>query len=100
MASTSSGVWLDDFFAGFTAYYLTSLPMLMGVFFAVSLEQTAVSGGDLVSACFHMASQGRFAAVIFVNYLVLGRMLARSSSLVVVTVCTTLALYIFTRTFL
>lgn len=47
-----------------------------------------------------MASQGRFAAVVIVNYLVLGRMLARSSSVVVAALCTALALFIFTFTFL
>lgn len=47
-----------------------------------------------------MASHGRFAAVVVVNYLVLGRMLARSSPLLVAALCTTLALFLFTFTFL
>jgi hypothetical protein len=52
MKVSSSGEWFEDFFAGFAAYYLTSLPVLAGVFFAVSFEQSAVSGGDPVAACF------------------------------------------------
>jgi hypothetical protein len=47
-----------------------------------------------------MAAHGRFAAVVVVNYVVLGRMLARSSSVIVATLCTTLALFIFMFTFL
>jgi hypothetical protein len=47
-----SGEWLDDFLAGFMAYYLTSLPVLAGVFFGVGFEQPKDSGGDPVSACF------------------------------------------------
>jgi hypothetical protein len=47
-----------------------------------------------------MASHGRFAAVVVVNYLVLGRMLARSSSVIVAALCVTLALFLFTFIFL
>jgi hypothetical protein len=52
MKASSGSEWLDDFFAGFMAYYLTSLPVLAGVFFGVSFEQPPVTGGDPVSACF------------------------------------------------
>ena len=47
-----------------------------------------------------MASHGRFAAVVVVNYLVLGRMLARTSPLVVAAFCVGLALFLFAFTFL
>jgi hypothetical protein len=45
-----------------------------------------------------MASHGRFAAVVVVNYLVIGRILARASPLVVAAVCSTLALGMFILT--
>ena len=47
-----------------------------------------------------MASHGRFAAVVVVNYLVLGRMLARSSFVVVMVIWATLAVFLFMSTFL
>lgn len=47
-----------------------------------------------------MAAHGRFTAVVVVNYLVLGRLLARRSPLVLVTLCSALAVFIFTLTFL
>jgi hypothetical protein len=47
-----------------------------------------------------MASHGRFAAVVVVNYLVFGRMLARSSPLALAALCSALALFLFTFTFL
>jgi hypothetical protein len=53
MKTSSRGEWLDDFLAGFMAYYVTSLPVLAGVFLAVSFEQPLGFIGDPVSACFH-----------------------------------------------
>jgi|SRR5579884_1481298 len=53
MASTSSGEWFDDCFAGLAAYYLTSLPVFASVFFAISFGTPASSGSDPISACFH-----------------------------------------------
>ncbi len=47
-----------------------------------------------------MASHGRFAAVVVVNYLVLGRMFARLSSSIVAAWCVGLALFLFVFTFL
>jgi hypothetical protein len=47
-----------------------------------------------------MASHGRFAAVVVVNYLVIGRGVARSSPLVLAAICATLALFLFIFTYL
>ncbi|MGH7222692.1 MAG: hypothetical protein ACRELF_05665, partial [Gemmataceae bacterium] len=57
MASTSRGEWFDDFLAGLTAYYLTSLPVLLGVLFGVDFprpgEGRSAPHPDLASACVH-----------------------------------------------
>jgi len=57
MASTSRGEWLDDFFAGFMAYYLTSLPVFVGILFGVDFPrpvgESFIPRPDLVSACVH-----------------------------------------------
>lgn len=47
-----------------------------------------------------MASHGRFAAVVVVNYLVLGRLLARCTPVTIAALCTSLALFFFTFAFL
>lgn len=47
--------WIDDCFAGFTAYYLTSLPVFLGLLLGIDFprrgEDLAVPPADLVSAC-------------------------------------------------
>jgi hypothetical protein len=53
MRPSSSSEWVDDFFTGFLAYYLTSLPVLLGVFLGISFVQPMDPVGDPVSACFH-----------------------------------------------
>jgi hypothetical protein len=57
MSSASLGEWLDDCFAGFTAYYLTSLPVLAGIMFGVDFPRPSRSPStpplDFVTACFH-----------------------------------------------
>ncbi|HEY7152978.1 MAG TPA: hypothetical protein VH575_03365, partial [Gemmataceae bacterium] len=57
MKASSGGEWLDDFFAGFTAYYLTSLPVLLGVLFGADFPRPAGSHStphpDLISVCVH-----------------------------------------------
>lgn len=52
MKTHRGGDWFDDIFAGFTAYYLTSLPVFAGIFFAVSFGQPTDAGDDPVAACF------------------------------------------------
>ena len=57
MKSSSSGEWFDDFFAGFTAYYLTSLPVFLGVLFSVDFPNpsgvNSTPSTDFVTACVH-----------------------------------------------
>lgn len=57
MKVLSSGEWLDDLFAGFIAYYLTSLPVFLAVFFAIDFPHPSVANSsqpsDFVSACVH-----------------------------------------------
>ncbi|MHB1422358.1 MAG: hypothetical protein ACYC3I_04010 [Gemmataceae bacterium] len=57
MKALVSGEWFDDFLAGFTAYYLTSLPVFLGVLFGVDFPHPAEVPSsprpDFVSACFH-----------------------------------------------
>jgi hypothetical protein len=48
----SRSEWSDGFLAGFTAYYLTSLPVLLGVWFGVSFLHPPDVSIDPVSACF------------------------------------------------
>jgi hypothetical protein len=43
MKALVSGEWLDDLLAGFTAYYLTSLPVLLGVLFGIDLPHPAAN---------------------------------------------------------
>jgi hypothetical protein len=47
----AAGEWLDDLVAGLTAYYLTSLPVLLGVWFGVGFLNRDGPGMDPVLAC-------------------------------------------------
>jgi hypothetical protein len=53
----SGGEWFDDSLAGIAAYYLTSLPVLLGILFGAEMPRSAASGAeppaDLISACLH-----------------------------------------------
>jgi hypothetical protein len=53
MKAISGGEWLTDFLAGFTAYYLTSLPVALGVWFGVNFLHPSRGAGapDPVTAC-------------------------------------------------
>jgi hypothetical protein len=57
MKTSSGGEWFDDCFAGFTAYYLTSLPVFLGLLLGIDFprlgEDRSASRPELVSACFH-----------------------------------------------
>ncbi len=48
----SAGEWLDDVLAGLSAYYLTSLPVLLGLWFGVSFLSRDGST-DPIAACVH-----------------------------------------------
>ncbi len=65
MNAPTRGEWLEDCFAGFTAYYLTSLPVFLGLLLGVNLPygagDRAVPPTDLVSACI------RFDAIHYVQ---------------------------------
>jgi hypothetical protein len=56
MKTPAGGEWFDDCFAGFTAYYLTSLPvflaLLLGVDFDSRNAAPSAASADLVSTCF------------------------------------------------
>jgi hypothetical protein len=45
------GEWLDDIVAALVAYYLTSLPVVLGVWFGVSFLNRGVPGDDPIAAC-------------------------------------------------
>lgn len=57
MNVSSRSEWIDDLFAASTAYYLTSLPVFLGVLFAIDFPRPgdvqSTQGSDLVSACYH-----------------------------------------------
>lgn len=57
MTASSNGEWFDDFFAGFTAYYLTSLPVLAAILFGVDFPSPSdvysPPPPDFVTACVH-----------------------------------------------
>ncbi|HTU88564.1 MAG TPA: hypothetical protein VMF69_00565, partial [Gemmataceae bacterium] len=57
MNASSGSEWLDDFFAGFMAYYLTSLPVFLGVLFGIDFPRLkgvySTPPPDFVSACVH-----------------------------------------------
>ncbi len=46
-----SGEWLDDVVAGLFAYYITSLPVLLGVLFGASFVGRTVHADDPIAAC-------------------------------------------------
>ena len=49
--------WTNDFLVGFTAYYLTSLPVFLGILFGVDFprpgEDPSAPRPDFVAACVH-----------------------------------------------
>lgn len=53
--SSSSGEWIDDFLSAFAAYFLTSLPVFLGILFGVDFPRLAKDRSsppsDVVSAC-------------------------------------------------
>ena len=49
--STTAGEWLDDVVAEAAAYYVTSLPVLLGVWFGVGFLNRGGPGLDAVTAC-------------------------------------------------
>jgi hypothetical protein len=49
--TTSAGEWLDDLTDGYTAYFLTSLPVLLGVWFSVAFMNRGGPPMDPVAAC-------------------------------------------------
>jgi len=57
MKALVRGEWIDDLLSGFTAYYLTSLPVFLGVLFGVDFprpgESRSAPRPDFVSACVH-----------------------------------------------
>jgi hypothetical protein len=58
---SSPGEWFDDLLAGIVAYYLTSLPVLIGVWFGVSFLNRSGAGDDPIAACV------RFDAIHYVD---------------------------------
>jgi hypothetical protein len=67
MKASSGSEWFDDFLAGFTAYYLTNLPVILGVLFGLSFLLPADSDADLVSACVHFDA-ARYLQIIREGY--------------------------------
>jgi hypothetical protein len=64
--ASSASEWLDDIVAGLVAYYLTSLPVVLGVWSGVSFLNRGGPGDDPVAACV------RFDAVHYVNIILNG----------------------------
>jgi hypothetical protein len=58
MKASNHKEWLDDLLAGFTAYYLTTLPVLIGVLFGMEFVEregrgASIKDNDPIAACIH-----------------------------------------------
>jgi hypothetical protein len=59
--AASAGGWLDDIVAGLVGYYLTTLPVVLGVWFGMNFLERGAPSDDPVAACV------RFDAIHYVD---------------------------------